>query len=109
MAKSQYANWYSDRRWRAKRAAQLQKEPLCRYCQKLGRITVADVADHIEPHRGDRLKFWQGELQSLCHTCHSSVKQREDRGLAPKGSDEDGWPTVHRMERRLDPKSHWNR
>ena len=51
MAKSQYANWYADRRWRAKRDDQPQREPLCRYCKQRGRITVADVADHIEPHR----------------------------------------------------------
>ena len=92
MAKSQYANWYAHRAWRKKRERQLQKEPLCRYCQRQGRITAAEVADHIEPHRGDRLKFWRGELQSLCHTCHSSVKQREDMGLDPKGCDADGWP-----------------
>lgn len=92
MAKSRYANWYADRRWRAKRAAQLQKEPLCRYCQEQGRITAADVADHIEPHRGDLAKFWRGALQSLCHECHSSRKQREDMGLAPKGCDSEGWP-----------------
>ena len=49
MAKSQYANWYADRKWRAKRAAQLQREPLCRYCQAQGKVTPADVADHIEP------------------------------------------------------------
>jgi HNH endonuclease. len=92
MAKSQYANWYAHRAWRKKRERQLAKEPLCRYCAKLGRITVADVADHIEPHKGDRMKFWRGALQSLCHTCHSSVKQREDLGLAPKGCGVDGWP-----------------
>lgn len=81
MAKSQYANWYADRRWRKKREAQLLKEPLCRYCQELGRITAATIADHIEPHRGDRTAFWQGKLQSLCGPCHSSVKQREENGF----------------------------
>lgn len=97
MAKSKYANWYSDRRWRAKRAAQLQKEPLCRYCAKVGRLTPAHIADHIEPHRGDRVKFWCGALQSLCETCHSSAKQREE-GQGPS-----------RLERRADPDSHWSR
>lgn len=97
MAKSQYANWYADRKWRAKRAAQLQREPLCRYCQAQGKVTPADVADHIEPHRGDRAKFYGGALQSLCHHCHSSVKQREESGKPS------------RLDLRNDPHSHWNR
>ena len=90
--KSQYANWYAHRAWRKKRERQLQQHPLCAYCERLGRIKAADVADHIEPHKGDRLKFWRGPLQSLCHNCHSSVKQREEMGLKPKGCGLDGWP-----------------
>lgn len=66
MAKSKYANWYADRTWRARRAAHLAKEPLCRYCKASGVIREADVADHVEPHKGDRMKFFRGELQSLC-------------------------------------------
>lgn len=97
MAKSKYANWYADRRWRAKRAAQLQKEPLCRYCAREGRLEPATIADHIEPHRGDRAKFWGNELQSLCGPCHSSTKQREDMGIKS------------RLERRAEPDSHWSR
>jgi 5-methylcytosine-specific restriction protein A len=97
MTKSQYANWYADRRWRAKRAAHLTKEPLCRYCTQEGRIAAADVVDHIEPHKGDKEKFWYGELQSLCHTCHSSRKQREEMGVES------------RMQKRLSPNSHWRR
>jgi 5-methylcytosine-specific restriction protein A len=97
MAKSKYANWYADRRWRAKRDAQLSKEPLCRYCAQLGRITPGYIADHIEPHRGDRAKFWNGELQTLCETCHSSTKQREENGFKS------------RLQRRNDSDSHWRR
>lgn len=97
MAKSQYANWYADRRWRRIREQHLAREPLCRYCQQKGRITVADVVDHIEPHRGDRQKFWYGERQSLCHECHSGTKQREEAGQ------------MTREERRRRPGDHWSR
>lgn len=97
MAKSKYANWYADRRWRAKRAAHLAKEPLCRYCAREGRLTPGDVADHIEPHKGDKHRFWYGELMTLCHPCHSSTKQREDMGIKS------------RLERRAEPDSHWSR
>lgn len=78
---SQWSHLYNDRKWRAKRAVQLRHEPLCRICKKLGRVTVATVADHIEPHHGDLGKFWGNELQSLCK-CHHDVKTiTEDGGL----------------------------
>ena len=64
-------------RWQKRREQQLRKEPLCRMCEAQGRVTAATVADHVTPHRGDPALF-DGSLQSLCATCHSSVKQRED-------------------------------
>ena len=91
MARSKYSQWYADRRWRAKRAEQLQREPLCRFCRERGHLTPATIADHIEPHRGDLERFWQGELQSLCGTCHSSTKARMEAGRAV-GCDVDGVP-----------------
>lgn len=99
MARSKYSQWYADRRWRAKRALQLQVEPLCRFCRERGLITPADVADHVEPHRGNRTLFWDGALQSLCHPCHSSTKQRMESGKGA-GCDERGDP--------LEPGNHWH-
>lgn len=93
MRKSQFSNWYADRRWRAKRDSQLTRNPLCSFCWQRGRITVATIADHIEPHRGDVTKFWHGALQSLCQACHSSTKQRLENRLA----------------RIADLGGHWNR
>lgn len=84
---------YSTEAWKKKRAAQLRAEPLCRMCKRLGITTLATVADHIEPHRGNATKFWRGELQSLCVNHHSMAKQREE-GLGHSievGAD--GWPT----------------
>jgi hypothetical protein len=31
----------------------------------MGRINAATIADHIEPHKGDKQKFFFGELKSL--------------------------------------------
>ena len=57
--------------WSKRRRDQLLAEPFCRECARSGfRIPATDV-DHIEPHRGDVVKFTQGQLQSLCHSCHS--------------------------------------
>ena len=64
----------------------------------MGRLTPATVVDHIEPHRGDLTAFWQGALQSLCGTCHSSTKQRLEAGKGI-GCDAGGNP--------LGPH-HWN-
>lgn len=94
----QHTNLYKTACWQRRRKAQLQREPLCRYCQRAGHLTIATVADHIVPHRGDMVAFY-GDLQSLCASCHSSTKQAEEAGGA-KGSGMDGRPT--------DPAHHWN-
>ncbi|MEM1378028.1 MAG: HNH endonuclease [Pseudomonadota bacterium] len=56
---------------------------MCQRCLANGRVTPATVVDHIEPHRGNRTLFDQGELQSLCAHCHNSAKQSEEtRGFS---------------------------
>lgn len=72
--------WYQTAAWKKRRARQLAMEPVCRYCRRQGIVTRASVADHVEPHREDPEMFWHGELQSLCASCHSEVKQREEQG-----------------------------
>lgn len=76
--------------WQRLRASQLASEPLCRKCKAQGLTTAATVADHVEPHRGDPEKFWNGELQSLCDHCHNSLKQKEERSNRPLETDDDG-------------------
>jgi hypothetical protein len=66
-----------------------------------GRVTAANVVDHVVPHKGDWTAFCTGKLQSLCEPCHSSTKRqielrgyRYDIGL-------DGFPTdpIHPFNR----------
>lgn len=65
------------------RAKQLRHHPLCKYCMARGWVMAATVVDHVVPHRGNSHLFFNGELQSLCASCHSSAKQQEDlRGYA---------------------------
>ena len=92
MAQNAWHHLYKTRRWKALRAAQLRSDPLCVECYKLGRVTIATVADHIEAHKGDEHKFWCGRLQSLCAPCHNCGKQREERGFGPQKVDEQGYP-----------------
>ena len=57
--------------WKRRREAQLAREPFCRDCASRGfRVQATDV-DHVIPHRGNLELFLHGELQSLCHGCHS--------------------------------------
>lgn len=98
---SQFSHLYQNHRWRKLRAAQLEREPLCRYCKRQGKVTVATVCDHVTPHRGDLAIFWQpGNYQSLCALHHNAAKQREENIGMQIGGDTDGNP--------IDPKHHWN-
>lgn len=57
----------------------LAEEPYCRYCARDGRVTLAQVSDHIIPIRiRPDLRLERTNVQSLCKTCHDSVKAREE-------------------------------
>ena len=47
-----------DGKWRSARALFLKKNPLCVKCRENGKLTPATVVDHIIPHRGDPVLFW---------------------------------------------------
>ncbi|KTC55946.1 HNH endonuclease [Pseudomonas putida] len=66
-------------KWQKARERYLNSNPLCVYCQQIGRVTAASIVDHIVAHRGDMVLFWdQTNWQSLCKPCHDSVKQAEE-------------------------------
>ena len=86
-------SWYGSAHWRARRAAQLASEPLCRFCKANDRITAAAVVDHIVPHKGDWHSFAFGEVQSLCKACHDGEKSAIDRrGYSVRVDVNTGWP-----------------
>jgi len=62
---------YNSRRWKARRARQLAREPWCAECLRVNIYVPATDVDHIIPHRGDVHIFFSGSLQSLCRACHS--------------------------------------
>lgn len=80
----EYRRWYKTTAWLKLRQWQLQLHPLCVMCEAEGRVTAASVADHVRPHRGDRVAFFDAEnLQSLCEQHHNTAKQREEhRGFS---------------------------
>ena len=60
-----------DGKWRSARARFLRKYPLCVKCRENGKLTPATVVDHIVPHRGDPVLFWdEKNWQPLCKDCH---------------------------------------
>lgn len=71
-------------------------------CVGIGKLVPADTVDHIEPHGGDPVLFWdEGNWQSLCKHCHDSYKQAQEKGGLLPGCDLSGMP--------LDPRHPWNR
>lgn len=93
---SPWRDWYQLERWRKKRRMQLMAHPLCAMCLPLGKITRAEIADHVIEHEGDWNAFWTGELQSLCTPCHNSRKRLlKERGYDPEIG-LDGWPVDKR-------------
>lgn len=90
---SRWHHLYNTRRWQRIARAQLAAEPLCAFCAARGLVVPATVVDHVEPHHGDRNKFWFGKLQSLCATCHGRDKRSEERKGFRPDIGPDGWPT----------------
>lgn len=84
--------WYGTAQWKRRRQAQLDAEPLCWMCKRDGRVTVATVADHDPPHRGDRTAFFTGPLKSLCKRHHDSEKKVLEAGKVIRRISVDGWP-----------------
>lgn len=79
--------------WQKARAGYLKKHPLCVYCERQGRVTPAEVVDHIRPHRGDMGLFWDKDnWQALCKHCHDSIKKQEESGKQRPAIGIDGWP-----------------
>ena len=66
-----------DRRWEAARKEWLAHHPNCSWpdCQR-----AATVVDHIKPHKGDPILFWdRSNWASLCQHHHNGAKQRQER------------------------------
>jgi 5-methylcytosine-specific restriction protein A len=63
-------------RWQKSSKAYLAAHPTCARCPE-----PATVVDHIIPHRGDMVKFWdaEGNWCPLCKRCHDRKTATEDR------------------------------
>ena len=72
-------------KWQKYRRKYLYEHPLCVECERVGKLKVATVVDHIAPHKGDHKLFWdQKNHQSLCGPCHNKKTAKEDGGFGNK-------------------------
>jgi len=73
-----------DWKWRTYAKGYLARHPLCVACERDGVTTAAQCVDHIAPHKGDMLLFWDpANHQALCNPCHSRKTVMEDGGFKP--------------------------
>jgi 5-methylcytosine-specific restriction endonuclease McrA len=77
----QYKRWYKSKRWQRLRREVLSKHPMCQ-CQHCKGVNLeANVVDHIKPHRGRDVLFWdKSNLQAMNKQCHDRYKQSQEKG-----------------------------
>jgi 5-methylcytosine-specific restriction protein A len=80
-----------DSRWDKMAKGYLRAHPLCVGCEAAGITEPAVVVDHVVPHRGDKVLFWdRHNRQGLCAWHHNAVKQKLEKeftaGYIPAGS-----------------------
>ena len=64
-------------RWDRVSAAFKLAHPLCLGCEAVGQYKATAVTDHVEPHKGDMVKFWNAERwQPACTWHHDVIKQQ---------------------------------
>ena len=74
--------WLNSARYRTRRKAHLEKNPLCVECQQKGKIRKGAILDHIIPHKGNSELFWdESNWQTMCWSCHSSKTNKYDGGF----------------------------
>lgn len=75
-----WRGWYDTSKWKELRWEVLTRDKFtCKRCDEAQVDTSLLVADHIIPHRGDASLFWNKKnLQTLCKSCHDSIKQAEE-------------------------------
>ena len=69
--------FYQSTAWRKLRAIKLNEEPMCEECARLGRLTPAQMVDHIVPINKGGAGLDMDNLQSLCNTCHARKSARD--------------------------------
>lgn len=80
---------YNTTEWRKLRETYMKQNPLCEECLKKGKVTPASSVHHIvSPFKGgecNKVLFLDYQnLQSICHTCHSEIHNKEQGHISPQ-------------------------
>ena len=77
-ARERSADLYHTYRWTKESRAFKESHPLCAECRRHGRISPAEVTDHIIPY--PICDYWdQSNWQPLCRKCNDEKGQRDKR------------------------------
>ena len=71
------ASFYNSRQWRKLRLMILNRDPLCKECEKKNRFVSSVVVDHILPINKGGAKLSFDNLQGLCTTCHNRKSAKD--------------------------------
>ncbi len=77
------------RSWQKASKAYLMAHPLCecQECQDEQRILSAEVVDHIIPHKGNMVLFWdESNWCAMNGRCHNRKTAKEDGGFGRKAT-----------------------
>lgn len=103
----QYRPLYKTARWQRLRLEVIARDGgrcrtcgiLCRMGERSGRTATVD---HVVPHKGDPVLFFDPEnLQLLCGVCHSGQKQRVEKSGYSTAVDAEGYPADPRHPANL--------
>lgn len=81
--------WLNSARYLKARKSFLSREPFCNKCTTVRHPVLANILDHIVPHRGDSGLFWEySNWQGLCKRCHDVKTAKYDSGFGNKKRDD---------------------
>ena len=69
--------FYQSTAWRKLRAIKLDENPMCEECARSGRLTPAQMVDHIVPINKGGAELDIDNLQSLCNACHARKSAKD--------------------------------
>jgi len=95
-----WRRWYNLKRWKVLRLEILARDGWT--CQQTGALLTGTpnrahsaVVDHVEPHRGDPVRFWNpANLQAVAKCWHDSEKQRREKEAARVDKRPGGWSNL---------------
>jgi 5-methylcytosine-specific restriction protein A len=88
---SRHARGYGTE-WNKLRLRILERDKyLCQSCLRTGRVTAANIVDHIKPKAQGGTDD-EENLEAICRPCHDDKTVRDSGGRPKQAIGADGWP-----------------